>query len=229
MNVFQRTGCAPYGRAKFNFSSNSIVILVMLDDEFPSKTPTYNVGDVLAITISPDDHLQYYYNKRRYELFVEYYNKRIFNTLKATLYDWYFSVELSEPIGKNINTKGPRLHLHGILKLKKRLSVFKYLLEVFPQMLIDSNMTIKHIKSSDACKSWFNYIEKQEKYMPQYNFTNFTNREFIQQLFPDVPVGDGDRSSSLVPGNEKSAAGSFVEFSAERDCIDLDTDSPSET
>lgn len=195
----------------------------MLDDEFPTKTPTYNMGDVLAITISPDDHRQYYYNKRRYELFVEYYRTRLFDTLNSSLYDWYFTIELSEPIGKNISTKGPRLHLHGILKLKKRLAVHKFLLELFPLMLLDSNMTIKHIKSYDACETWFKYISKQRKYMPMYNYTNFTTTVNSKLFYPDVPVGDGDRSSSLVPGNEKSADGSFVEFSAERDCIDTDS------
>lgn len=151
----------------------------MLDDH----SNTYNNGDVLAITIAPNDHLQHFYKQNRFSAFYNHYNE-IFSRLDSKLFSWNFNIELSEPIGEKIDTKGPRLHLHGTFILKKKLSVYKWLLDIMPILLKDSLLSIKHIKDGDQYVGWVNYCLKQSTYMPTNIISNYHNNEsFNQEIY----------------------------------------------
>ncbi len=175
----------------------------MLFDENPKNECCYNANDFLAITIAPDDSLQYFNVQGRYAKFYEKY-QHIFSKLPRTINYW-FRIELSEPIGKTINTHGPRLHLHGIMHLKNKTSVFSFLCSVMPMLLKDAILSISHIKNIKQFDGCVGYMRIQEPYMPkQSEFTNFLDPDNFAILFQsqhnqmvadEVPVDVEDETS----------------------------------
>lgn len=137
---------------------------------FDEKTHTcvYNTGDVLAITIAPDDSLQYYRNGKRYQQFLTMYSNKLQRLFDPKYYSYWFRIEASEPIGQ-VQTDGPRLHIHGILHMKKNISVNLWLIDIMPDILQHARMEIRHIKDEPTGKGWIEYCLKQKKYMPSAN------------------------------------------------------------
>lgn len=133
-------------------------------------TCTYNKGDILAVTISPDDKHQWATHTKRYEMFVQYFEPILDKLLSG--FNHYFTIELSEPIGDTIKTY-PRLHLHGIIHLSKPIHVFKFLLTILPTINETSLYSIKHIKTIDSYNGWIDYINCQQQYMPTKVITNY--------------------------------------------------------
>ena len=99
----------------------------MYDENTLSTEIVYNPGDTLAVTIAPDDKIQQFLKVSRYSDFYEYYREK-FTQFTHIHFDHWFRIELSEPIGE-VQSEGPRLHLHGVIKLKTKLAVFNFCLQ----------------------------------------------------------------------------------------------------
>lgn len=128
---------------------------------------TYNTGDVLAITIAPDDKIQQFNKVNRVQEFLDYFASKL-SKLQADHFDHWFRIELSEPIGQ-IQSEGPRLHLHGIIVLKSKLSVYKWLLTIMPDLLQHSRLEIHHL-DNQKYPGWVTYCTKQIQYLPKHFF-----------------------------------------------------------
>lgn len=128
---------------------------------------SYNKGDLLSITIQPDDKLQGFHAPKRYQDFLGFYHtklNRIFEDSK--LFQFYFRLELSEPIGSVQPDHGPRLHLHGFVELLSNLSVFKWLCDIMPDLLVHARLEIHHVKTAAMAQGWHEYIHAQQSTMP---------------------------------------------------------------
>lgn len=127
---------------------------------------TYQKGDLLAVTICPDDKMQGFNTPTRYLDFKSYYCAKLNRLAEdGKLFQYNFRLELSEPIGE-VNGEGPRLHLHGVIKLPTNLSVFKWLNDVMPDLLIHARLKIDHIKDEAYLAGWYKYCYKQLPIMP---------------------------------------------------------------
>lgn len=148
----------------------------MFDEK--SHACVYNTGDVLAITIAPNDSVQHYRNAKRYQQFLTYYSQKLNRLFETKYFSYWFRVEASEPIGQ-VQTEGPRLHLHGLLHMKKNLSVFLWLTDIMPDILQHARMEIRHIKDESCGKGWIEYCMKQKKYMPSQNAMSSIDPEIL--------------------------------------------------
>lgn len=164
-------------------------------DEKKAFQTTYHKGDILAITIKPDDKMQGFGTPRRYQDFVAYYHTK-FNRLfeDSKQFSFYFRLELSEPIGDVCTS--PRLHLHGVIKLHTNLSVFKWLNDVMPDLLVHARLKIDRIRDNAYMDGWYEYIHKQFTFMP----TNATLSNMDWKYFMGVEEsGDLLERSSKIP------------------------------
>lgn len=159
---------------------------------------TYNQGDILAVTIAPDDKIQQYHKANRVQEFLDYFASK-FQQLESKNFNHWFRIELSEPIGEKISTM-PRLHLHGIIHLKTKLSVYKWLLNVMPDLLQHSLLSIKHIKSQPQLHDWEDYCAAQILYLPQhFYFTNLGTPKSSNITFSEPSA---ERSGLPSPSSE---------------------------
>lgn len=146
----------------------------MYDEKTPSTQLTYNIGDILAITIAPDDKVQQFLSKTRVQDFHEYYSKK-FEHFKPQHFNHWFRIEISEPIGE-ISNQGPRLHLHGVIELKTKYSVFTFLLTIMPDLLQHARLEIHHLKDDKQHIGWIRYCKKQQDLLPvNFCLTNYTD------------------------------------------------------
>lgn len=128
---------------------------------------SYNKGDLLSVTIQPDDKLQGFNTPKRYQDFLGFYHTKLNRILEDNkLFQFYFRLELSEPIGSVQPDHGPRLHLHGFVELLTNYAVFKWLCDVMPDLLTHARLEVHHIKSAEMAQGWHEYIHAQETYMP---------------------------------------------------------------
>lgn len=144
----------------------------MLDKNHP-RMVTYNEGDILAVTIKPDDKIQGDFIKtngiERLLDFYNYYNTKLTRLMNPKHYTYWFRIEISEPVGKDVKNQ-PRFHLHGTIKLKTKHAVFIWLTEVMPDLLIHALLHINHL-IEDENKSWIEYCKKQHLYIPRNQST----------------------------------------------------------
>lgn len=147
---------------------------------------TYQKGDLLAVTICPDDKMQGFNTPKRYQDFLAYYNTK-FNRLfeDSKQFQFYFRLELSEPIGE-VSGEGPRLHFHGCIKLCTNLSVFRWLNDVMPDLLIHSRLKIDHIKDQAYMDGWYQYCHKQFVVMPTNSTISNTDWKHLSVLEPGL-------------------------------------------
>lgn len=140
--------------------------LIMLEND---HTLTYNAGDILSVTIAPEDKQQFFGKTNRVQLFHQLYHEQLTKLFDTKFFDYWFRIELSEPINE-VKFDGPRLHLHGVIKLKDKLSVFKWLSYVMHGLLKNAILKINHIDSKDKLEGWIGYCIKQIRYMPTGSF-----------------------------------------------------------
>jgi len=145
------------------------------DDDELNFSLTYNMGDVISFNINPADKRQWFGHSDRFHKFHAHYTEllsTLFDMAEAD-YDYWFRIELSEPISTIVCSEGSRLHLHGFLKFKTKVSVYKFLLTYQNALLTLASVKIKHIKSQDQLDGWIKYCTKQIHYLPkQAYFTN---------------------------------------------------------
>lgn len=125
---------------------------------------TYRKGNLLSVTIQPDDKMQHFNDPKRYQQFMNYYETKLNRLFESQIFQFYFRIELSEPIGSVVS--GPRYHLHGLLHLGTNLAVFKWLSDIMPDLLIHARLEIHHIDSQSKLDGWNEYIHKQKDVMP---------------------------------------------------------------
>lgn len=170
----------------------------MFDEK--SHTCVYNKGDVLAITIAPDDQLQYFRNPKRYMQFIGVYSSKLQRLFEPKYFAYWFRVEASEPIGQ-IQTEGPRLHLHGLLHMKKNISVSLWLLDIMPDILHHARIEVRHIRDISTGHGWIDYCKKQKSYMPSMNAMASIDPELLlKEAFS--PRGE----NSMQQSEEKAAS-----------------------
>lgn len=170
----------------------------MYDEINDSKT-VYHQGDLLAVTIAPDDKVQGYLGKERYSNFVKYYSTKFERLSDPKEYDYWFRIELSEPIGE-VKSEGPRLHLHGLVRLKTKNAVFKWLYMIMPDLLQHAILNIKHC-SEDRVSGWLAYCNKQNEYIPKPGYLSNHVSPCGEELAPrsaelaklPSPAGAGER------------------------------------
>lgn len=158
-------------------------------DEKPELT--YRKGQSLAVTIQPDDSMQGFNSPKRYQDFINYYSvklDRLFAEKKN--FTFYFRIELSEPI-KSV-TAPPRLHLHGVVNLLTNMSVFKWLCDVMPDLLLHARLEITHIDSLSKACGWNEYIHKQKEVMPV--------NAFIGDQLAIIPTGSPSSNGDEFSG-----------------------------
>lgn len=142
----------------------------------------YNVGDRLSVTIAPDDKVQQFLKVNRLSEFYDYYKAK-FEKLDSKNFNHWFRIELSEPIGE-IQSEGPRLHLHGYVELKTRLGVFNWLLTIMPDLLQHARLEIHHLDDTKL-DGWINYCIKQAKIMPSNCWlSNFSGSPLGEAIRP---------------------------------------------
>lgn len=169
---------------KIIFSSNIIVILLMLDEK--THTSVYNSGDLLAITIAPNDKIQSYQSAERFVKFHDFYETKLKRIFTKHEIPFHFRIELSEPIGKKIDTQGPRLHLHGIIQLDEDKDVYFWLCQAMPDLLQSSILSVSHIRTSQEYDGWIKYINKQKQTMPSSAFIQSSEDVLSQIRKPTV-------------------------------------------
>lgn len=126
----------------------------------------YVKGKEYAITIQPDDKVQFYGEDQRLHEFYEYYRHKLERLMcDVNDFNYWFQIEYSEPHG-SVTGMGPRLHLHGIIYLKSRKSVWRWLSLIMPDMLQHARLEISNLNDK---KAWLNYCKKQAYYIPTPN------------------------------------------------------------
>lgn len=159
-----------------------------LENDNNNSKISYQQGDILSITIAPDDHLQFFGLPKRYSSFADLYKAKIARIFAHPLcYDYWLRIELSEPIGVVHQCGGARLHLHGILILKEKVSVYRFLLDHLTELCQHARLEINHIKSAPQLEGWVLYCEKQKKYMP--TDAVITNCEIKNIIIQDTSAG----------------------------------------
>jgi len=155
----------------------------------PDVSLTYNANDVLAISINPNDQWQYFRDSARYQKFHELYEAKFKRLFSKTKIPYQFNIEISEPIG-TIDTSGPRLHLHGFIKLPKNHHVFTWLCDIMPDLLHNGRIDVHHIRDKQMLTGWFKYDNKQSIYMPQNSRLESGTNVYIDILnaLPDPAV-----------------------------------------
>lgn len=118
----------------------------------------YDVG-YYSITINPEDRYQHFgmLGINRMQKFRELMRDTLYPWKTDFGIDYYFRIELSEPRDIN-NTRGPRLHLHGVILFTSRKSVYNFLLECLPKL---AKFTHVNIDTINDINQWEQYVEKQ--------------------------------------------------------------------
>lgn len=173
-----------------------------------SHTCTYNIGDTLAVSINPDDKVQSFLSKDRVSNFYTYYKTK-FDRMESKHFEHWFRIELSEPIG-TVTSEGPRLHLHGVIKLKTRLGVYKWLLTVMPDLLQHARLQIDKLPDNRVA-GWLQYCLKQTNIVPDNfwlsNFAESPKGETVPCLSPARGATSFPHSSLEDRGTEGGLEG----------------------
>lgn len=129
-----------------------------MTDPIKSNKIFYEKG-LYSVTVNPDDKHQYFGKPNRLELFRNFINEAFLAWPEYGI-TYYFTIELSEP---KDNTKygehGPRLHLHGIVKLCSKNAVKKLLMDELYKLTKFSKYQFDTITHPTV---WVTYMNKQQ-------------------------------------------------------------------
>lgn len=143
----------------------------------------YKKNTVYAVTIQPDDKHQYFRSPTRFSKFLDHMNSLLVPLISSKI-DFYFIIELSEPIG-TVTGQGSRLHLHGVINLKATESVYRFLLNHLSDFLLCGRLEISEVHDLDA---WWTYIHKQKTIFKNHDNTlsNFLDQEYAHRNFNKI-------------------------------------------
>lgn len=153
------------------------------------KTPFFVPNNWYAITIAPKDKYQFFTKADRESKFKNLFNEIILRYPKLKI-EYYFALELSEPVMVRYPCTGPRLHLHGILKFTTRKGLKEWLLIESLKLYDFGILEIKPVIDMD---DWLSYCNKQQDIM---NYIYMSNLELYPPL--DGPKGDKQEPDQIT-------------------------------
>lgn len=125
-----------------------------------SLEPKYNLDDYYAITIQPDNKIQFLGNKPHARIIK--FRQHFYSLLQDCKIPYYLNMEISEPVGSLDNkSSGGRLHYHGIITFDKKQDILSWLLEYQYKLLRQARLEISKIHK-DHRQTWWNYIHKRQ-------------------------------------------------------------------
>lgn len=144
----------------------------------------YRTGVWYSVTICPDDQHQWFGKEDRLKRFTDYVNAYLLDAINSTT-QYIFFIELSEPYGKFMNSLGPRLHLHGKIKIREDniLHLRNFLLNGIYKLTRGCLIDIHLINDM---KIWDDYCQKHAKVMRMKPLTN----HFIIETRAEKPSCD---------------------------------------
>lgn len=161
----------------------------MLDEKIEVNTElVYKKGQCFAVTIAPIDQNQHFNASDRCQK-CHNHLQQVFNSMVKRYckmhkhIEWWFRLELSEPIGKTV-TSGPRFHWHGIIHLKDEAGVYIWLCDLMTALLEDGILSIHHITTNRRYEDWERYCLKQFEYLPK-QFITVENGALTRPEFKD--------------------------------------------
>lgn len=116
--------------------------------------PFYKTNQWYAFSFNPEDKYQFYGKFDRFQKFKNHY----FELLMKFKGDYFLVTEVSEPRGKLIKSRGPRLHCHGVIRFSSNKHILHFLLLTLP--LFCNHNTIE-LDTIDKGIDWYKYIMKQ--------------------------------------------------------------------
>jgi len=125
-----------------------------------THTRIYNAGNLLSFTLNPSDDAQCYGSENRFNNFRNKMHQKFMDILDSDLCPYWARVELSEPVNE-IKYPGPRLHLHGFIKLRTEESVFKFLCDGVFGLVTIGILKVNTVRNQSMLDGWLRYCEKQ--------------------------------------------------------------------
>lgn len=165
--------------------------------KYPEKTPsdlekhfhltkrTYHKGDCLTFTLNPDDTHQHFCQDRRLNNFYKQFRDAFQEIFKdSDRFAYWVKIEISEPIGAMAGN-GPRLHLHGFIKLHTNYAVCSFLTNCLPELLHYGRVKINHANDVNKFDGWHTYCNKQNDIIPTNTvISNITDDYVTDTLRP---------------------------------------------
>lgn len=119
----------------------------------------FQKGVTYSITLSPPD--KYQFLKAKVNRYRKFHNFVYANTI-GWRFDYNLFIELSEPKECPYESRGPRLHLHGVIRFNTVQEIFKFLSLQYAMLLSWTRVNIDTIKELPV---WTTYCTKQ-RFMP---------------------------------------------------------------
>lgn len=149
----------------------------------PSLEQKYDTTNYYALTIQPEDKLQFLGKKPTARIMS--IRQHYYSLLQEAQFPYYINLEISEPTGSLHNgTSGGRLHYHGIIKFNNNKQITSFLLEYQYKLLRQARIEISKINDKEA---WLKYIHKQT--LLSKDITILTNWDI--KTFKDKYIQDG--------------------------------------
>lgn len=137
----------------------------------PTKKNPYRGNNIYALSICPADQYQYFCSPNRMKLFRDKMNSLLMDCFNYHKIDYIQYIELSTPLGKSSpNYSGPRLHLHGIIVIKKLTQLKDWLLNGYPKLVKNCMIEIDTIND---IQTWIDYVLKDQDWIHEKPFTNW--------------------------------------------------------
>lgn len=145
--------------------------------------PKYKLDTYYAITIQPNDKLQFHGNKATSRIMK--IRQHFYSLFQEIPYPYYINLEISEPIGSlHEKTTGGRLHYHGIIKFNTKKQISQFLLETQYQILRQSRLEISEIHDRLA---WLKYVHKQTLISEDISIlSNHDNESFLKEYLTPI-------------------------------------------
>lgn len=132
-----------------------------------------------ALTIAPSDKYQYFRSPLRMIRCKEYMHKKLSYLHEVHGMEYYFHMEISEPLDNDNGCIGPRVHAHGFIHLANKKQIKSFLLTGWTHLADDCKIMIKPI---DDTAGWSDYITKQCDMVNESPLTNFVDGKLTSYL-----------------------------------------------
>lgn len=157
------------------------------------KTPFYVINRWYSITINPEDRYQCWASENRYLNFRRWFRAECLEIFPLPLV-YVGNIELSEP--RNLNeSKGPRLHFHGMFKFTDNAQIFKFLLLGLNRA---ARMGHVDIDTVGDLPTWIKYCRKHELVMPKDS--SLSNHYTIQDHYVSNTLHSYEAPEGLPQG-----------------------------
>lgn len=153
----------------------------------PPKNP-YIGHNWFTLNICPDDKHQYFGSRTRHTQFKKYIHELSLETFRDSKIDYQLHYELSTPIGNfTPDYKGPRYHVHGIIRIRNKKGLFNWLNYVLPSLLKGNKIEVDTINEPQV---WYEYCTKDQEWQPLEPTSNYVN------LWKELLINPSDPSEA---------------------------------